>query len=175
MATGRILLGREATFSERSYAWLTAEAVEIDEVDGYDVARRRVLLDEVQLVTLHRKRRVTLLVILGLATAIFGVPMVIASPRTNAGAFFLFFGLFCAPFALGLLVHLMFGTDYVTLFGKRSRARIAFNFRKGRAREVYALLVREVQAVQELSAPPQEPAPAVEEPAAPQAPAVPYA
>ena len=175
MATGRILLGREATFSDRSYTWLTAEAVEIDEVDGYDVARRRVLLDEVLLVTLHRKRRFTLLALCGVAAAIFGVPMVALTPRGNTGAFFLLFGLFCAPFALGFVVHLLFGTDYVTLFGKRSRARLAFNFRKARAREVYALLVREVQAVQELSAPPQPSAPAVEEAPAVQAPAVPYA
>ena len=163
MAAARTELGREATFSERSYAWLTPEAVEVDEVDGYTVSRRRVLLDEVQLVTLHRKRRVGLLVVLGLVAFLFGAPLFFA-PKRDPGAFLLFFGLFCSPFAIGLLVHLLLGTDYVTLVGKRSKARMAFNFRKGRAREVYELLVREVQAAQAIAAP-QQPAPAVEEPA----------
>ena len=36
----------------------------------------------------------------------------------------------------------------VTIFGRRTKARLSFSFRKGRARQIYQLITREVQAAQ---------------------------
>ena len=155
MAANRTALGRDFSFSERSYGWLSADAVEVDEVDGYDVQRRRVLLDEVLLVTLHRARRVPLLVLWFCLWALIAWPILLV--RSNSGAS-IWFLLASSPFALFFIGHAILGTDYVTVFGRRSRARVAFNVRKRRARQVYELLVAETEAAQTRHAPPTQPA-----------------
>ena len=141
----RVSLGRDFSFSERVYVFLSAEAVEVEHVDGYEVTTRRVLLDEVQLVTQHRARRVGLSILLLLATLFFAWPILIIPKLGSSWVVFLALS---APFVIGLAVHLLLGTDYVTVFGRRSRARMAFNFRKGRARQVFDQLVREALAAQ---------------------------
>ncbi len=50
----RTLLGRGSTLSSRLRVFRTPDAVEVDEIEGYDVTRRRVRFDEVLLVTYHR-------------------------------------------------------------------------------------------------------------------------
>jgi hypothetical protein len=144
-ARDRIPLGRDFTFSSRSYGWLTGDAIEVDEVDGYDVTRRRVLLDEVLLVSLYRRRRPGVLVTAGFGALVFAMPVYSLRHEHTAQ---LVFGLFLLPFLLAFLIHLALGTDYVGIAGRRSRARMAFNLRKERAREVFELIVREVEAAQ---------------------------
>jgi hypothetical protein len=52
------------------------------------------------------------------------------------------------PFTIGFVLHLALGVDYVTVFGKRSLAQMAFSLRKARAREVFLLLCERVQEAQ---------------------------
>jgi hypothetical protein len=159
MNGGRVAIGREFSLAERTYGWLTPDAVEVDEVDGYDVSKRRVLLDEVLLVTRHRARRGVVLLLWAAPALLFLLGAWFNRPP--AGTVFL---VMAAPFVLGFALHTLLGTDYVTVFGRRSRARVAFNFRKGRAREVFDLIVREVQAAQGTAELP--PPPAARNPAA---------
>ena len=149
MAPRRIQLGHEFRAAHRSYAWLLADAVEVDDVDGYDVARRRVLLDEVLLVTLHRGRRAGLLLALLIAALFFTLP--VAALPSGRAAFYTFL-IMGSPFLLGFFGHLLLGTDYVTVFGRRSQARVAFNFRKARARQVFELLTRAVRSAEVVEA-----------------------
>jgi hypothetical protein len=166
MARARIKLGRDFSFSERTYAFLAGDALELDEVDGYDVTRRRVLLDEVLLITRHRTRRFGVLLFGAIMCLFFAWPMAIVPRNSGAGVVF---ALLASPFALIVLIHGLFGTDYVTVFGRRSRARIAFNFRKGRGQEIFALLAREIQDAQDARRPVLAAAPA-SAPSAPSAP-----
>ena len=53
------------------------------------------------------------------------------------------------PFLLIGAIHLSLGADYVTVFGKRGVAQVAFFVRKKRAREVFALLRERVQQAQD--------------------------
>jgi hypothetical protein len=161
MSAGRVAIGREFSLAERTYGWLTADAVEVDEVDGYDVSKRRVLLDEVLLVTRHRARRGGVLLAWAAPALLF---LSIASVSRAPVAIVL--AVIAAPFVLGFALHMFLGTDYVTVFGRRSRARVAFNFRKGRAREVFDLVVREVEAAQGAGTAQPPPLPAAEAPAA---------
>ena len=50
----RTLLGRRSTVSSQWKVYRSPDAIETEELEGYDVVRKRVLLDEVLLVTLHR-------------------------------------------------------------------------------------------------------------------------
>lgn len=143
----RKLLGTASNWFTRVRVYLADDAVEVDEIEGYTGTRKRVLFDEVVLLTLDRRRR--------LATVGF---------HAAFGSFFAAVGVFAAmvshlsgawiagapgiPFWLLLLLHLVTGVDQVTVFGKRTTAQMRFSLRKRRARDVFALLrdrVREAQ------------------------------
>ena len=46
-------LGRRAGFSHREYVYRASDSFEIDEIEGYEVTRKRVFFDDVLLVTHH--------------------------------------------------------------------------------------------------------------------------
>ena len=48
---GRERLGRRVAFSHREQVYAARDCFEIDEVEGYDVTRKRVFYDDVVLVT----------------------------------------------------------------------------------------------------------------------------
>ena len=137
----RTLLSRRGGLSSIDRIYRTRDAIEVDELEGTDVTRRRVLFDEVLLVTLHREFGwafvVTMLVLLT-----FTVPMslafALADGGTGAGV-----ALFIVlPPVVLLVVRFILRVDVVTVHGPRSRARIPFWFRKARAREVFGLVTR---------------------------------
>jgi len=145
----RRLLGTVSGLLARTRVYLAADAIEVDEIEGYTGTRRRVLLDEIQLVTLHRRRRLLTVVIWLVFASVFSFPA-LAVGRTTAKEAALLAALFLAsPFLLGALLHLAFGVDVVTVFGKRGVAQIAFSFRKRRAKEVFALLRERAQEAQD--------------------------
>ncbi|HYH47320.1 MAG TPA: hypothetical protein VEG34_16690, partial [Thermoanaerobaculia bacterium] len=65
----RRYLGRAQSLSERVRTYWTAEALEVDRADNYEIRRRRVFFDEILLVTLHNTRGV-LVAILPLCLAL---------------------------------------------------------------------------------------------------------
>jgi len=143
----RIRLGTHASITSRSQIYLGAEGIEIDEHSGFASGQRtRVLFDEVQLVTLDRRRSKP-----GLWISAFGIVFTVVcclivfsgvkdhgTEMTAAHGFTVL--LLGTPFWLYLTIHLIFGADHVTIFGKRSTAKLSFNFRKARAREVFAIV-----------------------------------
>ena len=140
----------------RQRVFRAADAIEVEEIEGYDVVRKRVLLDEVLLVTYHRTTGWPFVVaILGLSL-LFGVigSLVAASSRTAGLAIG---AAFVLPLVTLLALRLVLGVDVVTVFGKRTKAEIHFWFRKRRAREVFTLVCR---LVRERQGPrPREPVP----------------
>jgi len=145
----RKLLGTTASLVSRTRVYLTDGAVEIDEIEGYLGTRRRVLFDEVLLVTLDRRRRVSSLVLwLALALLSSAPGLTLALVRTGSPAGLVTALVLGVPFTIGFVLHLALGVDYVTVFGKRSLAQMAFSLRKARAREVFLLLCERVQEAQ---------------------------
>ena len=121
---GREKLGRRVAFSHREYVFATRDSFEIDEVDGYDVTRKRVFYDDVVLVTRHRIVPWALIVLCSLQRELgrgFG------------------FTLFVLTLTLLILTVLLvaIGGDAVTVQGKRTQCRMDFVLRRGRAIEVY--------------------------------------
>jgi len=152
----RKLLGTTSNFVSRTRVYLTDGAVEIDEIEGYIGTRKRVLFDEVLLVTLDRRRRATSLVLwlamallLSMTIVTLGLARRTAPPDLDARPFLLVALVFALPFLIGFVLHLALGVDYVTVFGKRSLAQMAFWLRKARARDVFVLLRERVQEAQE--------------------------
>jgi hypothetical protein len=143
LTVARTLLGKQSSFVGRSRTYLAPGALEVETVEVYRGTRRRVLFDEVTLVTLHRRRRIFWLVLSGSVAAIFGLSAIFAFDTVPPAVVF---GIVAAIAALAFL-HQARGIDVVTVFGKRGSTKMSFAFRKSRARQVFETICEEVRRV----------------------------
>lgn len=135
----RRFLGKSLTFAERVRTYWTDEALEVDQADHFEIRRRRVFFDEIQLVTLHLRRLPgsgLLPLILALVSALIAAA---SSSEPDVSQVFwigaaLLGGLSVVLGALPVWV--------VTVYGKRARSRMHFRMRQGKARSVYADVCR---------------------------------
>jgi hypothetical protein len=147
-APNRTLLGKFASLAARNAIYETPEGFVVETRAGYDVTERRVLYDDVLLVTMHRRYGVAYLVVTGLITLFFVVLALTTYRSVPEGAAAWIVAAFGLPSLISFLVRALFGVETITIFGRRSKAAIGFRFRKQRAREVYeriCLLVRNAQ------------------------------
>jgi hypothetical protein len=157
MTPQRTLLCRSRTFTGNEAAFLTPDGVDIDSGEHYEVIRRRVLFDDVHMVTLHTDRGLAFMILNGLLGGFFvALAVFIVSINFNAWLGALpFFIIGIVPFT-GFLIRLAVGRTNVTVFGRRSRAVLRFgSFRKARARAVYGQLCAAVRRAQATPAPSQ--------------------
>jgi hypothetical protein len=145
---GRHYLGKASGIALRQRVYRAREYLEVDEIDGYDVVRKRVFFDDVVLVTYHRFLGWPYLAGIGVVLALF-VLISLGIGVSDARAGLITFALGALPFLVLLLLRLILKVDAVTVFGKRSKAQVHFPFRKARAREVYVQLCRAVREQQE--------------------------
>jgi hypothetical protein len=139
--SGATLLGGRRGLLSVVRVYQTPEALEVDEAEGYDVARRSVLLDEVLLVTYHRCYGWPLLVgmvVLVTIAGLLGALLAIGSPRTGL----LTLAIGGLPWLVLAALRLALRLDVVTVYGVRSKATMEYWFRKRRAREVFGLVCR---------------------------------
>jgi hypothetical protein len=144
----RTFLARQAGLGSVERIYRTRDAIEVDELEGYDVTRRRVLFDEVLLVTRHQEvgwgfvvGMLVLLTILGFIT------MVIAIADFKSGVLAAL--LLVLPILAALVLRLALRVDVITVHGPRSKARIPFWFQKQRGGEVFRLICRLAREHQE--------------------------
>ncbi len=165
----RVYIGSIRSWGDRSRIYRTPEALEIDLLDHYEVRRRRVFFDEVQLVTLHETRAAGpypwILGFLALFSLLFA-----ALPLPPFARTFLF--VVAGVCVLGAIVMIASPVWIVTTFGKRSRAQIRFRFVEGKARSIYADICRAASEAQRELARRMEPA-VLEEPPPPPEPELP--
>lgn len=136
----RRLLGKAHSWAERVRVFWTDEALEVDQADNYEIRRRRVFFDEILLVTLHSTRGGVLPWVLALLAVPFGLlSFAFLGVQADAGRVFLVMAVLLG--VLAAIVALL-PIWVVTAFGKRTRARMNFRMREGRAREVYAQICR---------------------------------
>jgi hypothetical protein len=162
-------LGRNVGVMTRELIFETADAIEVDSREGYEVTRKRVLFEEVLLVTIHRTYGAAYVVVMLILSLVFGVLAVGFQFGAHEAGFAIAFGILTLPFLIALIVRLVFKLDYVTVFGRRSKAVIRFAVKKRRAREVYGHICARTREVQRSMEPPPEAAVAVEEPPLPPA------
>jgi hypothetical protein len=157
----RKLIARHTGLVTRELVYETADGVEIETVDHYEVTRRRVFFDDVVLVTYHRQIG-ALFIFLNLLVVFFFVAtgaVGASAMRGMAGwSFLLAFALLAAPSFVAIVIRLILRVDVINVFGRRSKATLRFSFRKRRAREVYGRICARARQVQRVT----EPAPAEE-------------
>jgi hypothetical protein len=144
----RFLIGKHSGISSRQRIYRTPDAIEIEEVEGYDVTRKRVFFDDVLFVTYHRFLGWPFLLGMGVLTAFFGL-ITVAASLGNPRVGLVLFVLWVLPFLALFVLRLILRVDAVTVYGKRTKAQMHFWFRKQRARQLYQEICRQVRQRQE--------------------------
>ena len=143
----RKLIGRSRTLGARAAVYQVHDGLEIETSEQYDIVQRRVLFDDVLMVTIHREMGPLYLFLTGsLAVFFLGIGLLILNANIDAWPAALVFGVFGAPALLAFLIRLFLGVDVVTIFGRRSKANVRFALRKRLAREVYGAICAAVRA-----------------------------
>lgn len=138
-------LGRNVGTMTRETVFETADAIETESREGYDVTRKRVLFEEILLVTIHRELGVLYVTLTAALTITFaGVAFLSRSVEGVA----IFFGILTLIFFIACAVRLATRVDFVSVFGRRSKAVMRFSLRKRRAREVYGRICSRALEVQ---------------------------
>lgn len=135
----RRYLGRALSLGERVRTYWTDEALEVDRIDNYEIRRRRVFFDEILLVTLHTTRGFLISILPLFLALLFMVMALAASDEPAASTAFWVVAAFFAALALGAALTPVW---VVTVYGKRTRARMHYRLRQAKAREVYAEICR---------------------------------
>jgi hypothetical protein len=158
-------LGRNVTAMTRETIFETADAIEVESREGYEITRKRVLFEEVLLVTIHRAVGLPYVISLGLLGAIFGAVALIGF---HEPVVFITFGLLALPFLTACVVRLILKLDIVSVFGRRSKAVMRFALGRRRAREVYGRICSRTSEVQRsMAQAPAAPAPLEQPPLPP--------
>jgi hypothetical protein len=153
-------IGRSLSLAGSELVYQTADGFEIRRSDHYRTEELRVFYDDVMLVTIHREvgaLYVTFTSLVSLFFLTFAAIFLLVDDDTWPAAV-MFAGL-AAPFVIALLLRLLLKMDVITIFGRRSTARMRFGFRKQRAREVYGQVCAAVRQAQRR----REPEPVPEE------------
>jgi hypothetical protein len=169
MNTPRTYLGRDQNMAGMIRVYLLPDAVEIDEISFVEIERTRVYFDDVLAITYHRKRSVGFLVLMGVVVGLMSLIGIGVLSESRVGGL-LWYLFSVVPPLLTFLFHVILQTDYVTIFGRRTMARMRFRVRKGRAREVYETLAKRIRAVQAAAAAAAAAAQPSEPPATPELP-----
>jgi len=135
----RRYLGRAQSLSERVRTYWTEEALEVDRVDNYEIRRRRVFFDEILLVTLHTTRGFLVAILPFFLGLLFAAMALATKDEPDASLVFWIGAALFVAFALGAALAPVW---VVTVYGKRTRARMHFRMRQSKARQVYAEICR---------------------------------
>jgi hypothetical protein len=148
----RKLLGRNIGAMMREAVFETADAIESESRAGYEVTRKRVLFEEVLLVTIHREMGALYVILTAALAILFGGIAILSRSALPAA---IFFGILAVPFFIACIVRLVMRLDFVSVFGRRSKAVMRFALRKRRAREVYGRICSRALEVQRAMVEPQ--------------------
>lgn len=158
--TARKPIGKSVSFAGSEVVYQTPEGFEIYRTDHFKVEELRVFYDDVMFVTIHREMGVPFVIFTGLASLFFvalTVFFLVVDPNTWPVS--VMFGIIGAPFTIAFLVRVTLKLDVITIFGRRSTARMRFRFRKQRAREVYGRVCAAVRQAQRRREPEAGPEP----------------
>jgi hypothetical protein len=147
----RTFVGTWSDLGSWQRVYETPDALEVDESSGFTGTRRRVFYDEVLLVTHHSFIGWALAGLFAGGAFLSGLiaAALWAGDETRAAISVLFFTVPAAAFAI---LRMAVKMDAVTVYGRRSRARVSIWLNKDRARETYLRLCARVRHAQERGA-----------------------
>ena len=151
-ASAREFLGKRRAFGEVQRAYLRGQALEVDTSDWYDLRRRRLQLDEVQRITLHRELRAGIFAIYLGGGLFFAALAALTATEMKVGAW-IPFALFAALFLVGALWRLAFRNSVITVTSPRARVVIVHVGRPRHSRDVFRLLAERTRETQAQAAP----------------------
>jgi hypothetical protein len=158
----RTRIGRNTDFATRQVVYRTPAGIEVDELDHFEIVRRRVFYDDVLLVTYHRQQSWGVIVLLTFAMLIFGI---LAAVSYSVPPLAITLASVAAAALAVAVVRLVMQVDVITVFGRRSKAVVRYPFRKAYARKIYNEICANAAAAQRKLAhdiaanePPPEPA-----------------
>ncbi len=141
-------IGRWNDVASRQIVYQTDEALEVDEIDHFEIVRKRVYFDDVLLVTMHSRVGVGFVITMGLFFVLLvSIAAVFQSahvPPVAAG-----FGVASLPFLTAILARLILRQEVITVYGRRSKASMKFTFRKTFAHEKFNEICSLVNQAQE--------------------------
>jgi hypothetical protein len=139
----RRFLGRYNDVITRHAVYATDTALEIDVQDNFEIVRKRVFYEDVLLVTMHeRVGIIAIFFALGFAALLF----LIAEIAGGAAGWEL--SLVAVPLLVYGLIRIRRKDTIITVFGRRSKARIRFTIRKERAHRIYGEICAHVRRAQ---------------------------
>jgi hypothetical protein len=150
-AANRIRLGTTTQAFAREAVYELPDGLETESSEHYEVIRKRVLFEDVLLVTYHRETGVWFVILnafIGVFFLFLGVLIVNAQRTGNAFWYALPWIVMALPFLIAASLRAILGVDVVTTFGRRSKAILRFTFRKRRAREIYGHICAKVRQAQ---------------------------
>ena len=134
----RRLLGSKGNLGGQTRVYRTTDGIEIDDAEDDRIFRKRVFWDEVLMVTLHRGRDIPfvvmaliLLLLLALMSFALGAGIGVTTGVVTAL-------LTCGPLLAYTVTRVVQGIPTVTVYGRRTMARLSFPLRPAKARTDYA-------------------------------------
>jgi hypothetical protein len=152
----RTFVGTWSDLGSWQRVYETPDALEVDESSGFTGTRRRVFYDEVLLVTRHSFIGWPLAALAAGAAGLMGLIALAlwAGGERRTAVTVLFFTVLAAAFAV---LRIAVKMDAVTVYGRRSRARVSIWLNKDRAQATYLRLCARVRHTQERAAGPARP------------------
>lgn len=145
MPPKRRFLGRYNTAITRHSVYASDAAIEVDQQENFKIVRKRVFFEDVLLVTQHDRVGI-LAVMFSLGFAAF-LMLIGGIASGNSG---LVFGTGAVVFLIYGFARIKVKESIITVFGRRSKARIRFTMRRARAQRVYEEICELVRAAQEV-------------------------
>ena len=146
--SARTLLGRNISIGSREAVYESADAIEVDATDQYELAHKRVLFEDVVLVTYHREMGWTYIALHGVIVVIFLAIAATTAAAQGGLVASAIISTFAAPSIVLILLRAIFQVDVISIYGRRSRAQVRFLFQKKRARELYGRICARARQVQ---------------------------
>jgi hypothetical protein len=128
----RRFIGRYNNLVTRQSVYATASAIEIDEQDNFEVVRKRVFFEDVLLVTRHDR-----IGIFGVIFSLGFAAFLLLSGAIASGVTAWACGSTAVLFLAYGFIRIRLQESIITVFGRRSKARIRFKLRRRRAQQLY--------------------------------------
>lgn len=125
--------------------FLTADCLEIEEQFAVDIARRRIYLDDIVMVTRSRRFGWFRLLTAGLRASFFGFAALVTLISTREFAVAAVLGVIAAIFAGRGVLRLIARMDVITVFGRRKKVEINFGLDKKQLQPRFDLLVNAIR------------------------------
>lgn len=143
--TKRKLIGTVNGAIARQRVYRIDNGLEIDDIDNFEITRRRVFFEDVVAMTWHHETGwlfISILAFIGLSFMAGAIATYDIFPSMIS------FAILATLFLVPAIARLFLGVEVITVHGRRTRARMKFAYRKRHAQRVFEELRTAIQSAQ---------------------------